>query len=585
MASTGMTMDPHSPAYRLPAYEAMRQRWQFVRNIRGGTDAIRAMKEAYLPRFEAEDIQDYNTRVAMTFALEAVDETLLAMVGLALRNDPVLEDDVPPELVADWETFDGERTHGAVFAQRVLEYALQDGHAAILVDYPPVDPGLDLAQQRSMDIRPYAVLITIDQITAWQRGRVHGRDCLAMLKLQECVEEPDGLYGVREITRLRIYRQTVMDGEPTVTLEVQESVAGKAGAEYVVTRPEAPIKGPRWIPFFPVYGGKKVGILLSVPPFLGLAQSNLDHTQVKSDRRYSMHKCAIPIPIFINRVKAQGEGGKAVASPSYGIDIGIGGDARYMEPNGAALGALREELLDIQARMGSQGFDMLKREDVVNQTATAARIENTRGESKLARAVRSLEDALEGALQAFADFRGLKVSGGSVTLPQEFSDTIISPEEMRILMDLETRDELTLGTLLHEIQKGGRLLQGVDIEAELKAVEQMQATEPGPAEGVPPDAAAPAPAPAPGSGEAGNIPTPAPDMVLNGAQISAAKDIVIAVTKGELPRATGIEMLQAFFNISPSDAERIMGEAGTGVATTPNPNPSTASVGPAPVPA
>lgn len=63
--------------------------------------------------------------------------------------------------------------------------------------------------------------------------------------------------------------------------------------------------------------------------------------------------------------------------------------------------------------------------------------------------------------------------------------------------------------------------------------------------------------------------------VLNGAQISAAKDIVLAVVAGQLPRDAGIGMLQAFFNLTPEKAESIMGSAGiSSVPTTPNPNPA-----------
>jgi hypothetical protein len=59
--------------------------------------------------------------------------------------------------------------------------------------------------------------------------------------------------------------------------------------------------------------------------------------------------------------------------------------------------------------------------------------------------------------------------------------------------------------------------------------------------------------------------------VLNGAQISSAKDIVMAVVAGELPRDTGVAMLQVFFNLTPEKADQIVGSAGTKTPTTPNP--------------
>jgi HK97 family phage portal protein len=58
--------------------------------------------------------------------------------------------------------------------------------------------------------------------------------------------------------------------------------------------------------------------------------------------------------------------------------------------------------------------------------------------------------------------------------------------------------------------------------------------------------------------------------VLNGAQIASAKDIVLAVAAGQMPRDAGVAMLKVFFNLSADVAEALMGSAGTGAATTPN---------------
>lgn len=61
---------------------------------------------------------------------------------------------------------------------------------------------------------------------------------------------------------------------------------------------------------------------------------------------------------------------------------------------------------------------------------------------------------------------------------------------------------------------------------------------------------------------------------LNGAQIAAAKDIVVGVANGELPRETGLAMLKRFFGLDDAGAESIMGPAGTSTPTTPNPRPT-----------
>lgn len=66
------------------------------------------------------------------------------------------------------------------------------------------------------------------------------------------------------------------------------------------------------------------------------------------------------------------------------------------------------------------------------------------------------------------------------------------------------------------------------------------------------------------------------DVVLNGAQITAAVAIITSVADGSIPRDSGLELIQAGFNMKPERAKRIMGSAGTNRPTTPNPRPADA---------
>lgn len=63
--------------------------------------------------------------------------------------------------------------------------------------------------------------------------------------------------------------------------------------------------------------------------------------------------------------------------------------------------------------------------------------------------------------------------------------------------------------------------------------------------------------------------------VLNGAQVTAATEIVRSVAAGEIPRDAGLGQIQILFNLSEQQANEIMGSAGlSDVPTTPNPNPA-----------
>jgi hypothetical protein len=66
----------------------------------------------------------------------------------------------------------------------------------------------------------------------------------------------------------------------------------------------------------------------------------------------------------------------------------------------------------------------------------------------------------------------------------------------------------------------------------------------------------------------------AQDSVLNGTQVTAATEIVRAVSMGDIPRDAGLGALSVLFNLSKEKAEEIMGSAGTSAPTTPNPKPA-----------
>lgn len=76
--------------------------------------------------------------------------------------------------------------------------------------------------------------------------------------------------------------------------------------------------------------------------------------------------------------------------------------------------------------------------------------------------------------------------------------------------------------------------------------------------------------PSPTPTETTNEAAPAASQLsLNGAQVTAAKEVVLDVAYGRLPRETGIAMLQSFFGLTPEQAEAIMGTVGKTFQPTP----------------
>lgn len=484
------------PTYQCPAYVEMAPGWQRVRAVRHLNKTLAENPDDILPKFESEDRIDYVARAKMTDAFEAVDETLHALVGLATRHPPTLEDDVPERIRLDWEDIDGQGTHGDVFCQQVLEYALQDGHCGVLTDYPPAEKGLTLAQEQARGYRAYAVIFPADTITAWRVGRVAGRVVLTMVKLREGKEVPVGAFGTATVERYRTLYQNVAksdteadgvrQGQPYVSFVVHEQVPGKAEEWQEVDR--GILRGPEFITLRIAYGGERTGILQSRPPLRGLAYTSIAHTQVGSEHRILMHNCAIPLRVFIGR-DTSGDAANSVKLTN-GIDVSMGGDVKIVEPSGAAFETMERYRASLQRQMGSQGFSMLRRDAPGNMTATENLLQSSKESSKLSKALQSEHDCMEGVLEDFAAFYGLP-TGGTITMTKQFMDLDLTAEQIRVLSDMHDRGQLTLETLLGVVQKNGRILEGVEVPKEVAALRLAEANASDPIDPVDPETGEP----------------------------------------------------------------------------------------------
>lgn len=469
-------MATDSPAIESSAYTAMKPNQDTCRAVRGGTETLCGTQAAkYLPRWEAETIKDWQTRIGITFAYDAFSQAENALVGLALRHGVEIGEDVPPRIEKDWEDIDGQGTHGDIFAQYVLGDALVDGHAGILTEFPVVTPGMTLEEETALGIRAYLVRIQACQIINWRTFVYGGQQRLQLLVIREDSEEREGEFGVKAVRRYRVYRQQFRDTDrfgnpikPFVTYQVYTQ-ATLPGGSFGELTPGAigEIKGPQWIPFAPVYGGQQEGLLRSRPPLLGLAHSNIRHTQVTSELSINEHVCAVPWRVITG--VDPNDKAEIIISPSEVTKLGPGAEAHVLESEGVALNHFLAQLAALEKRMATQSGAMLDPDVTVpTQTATEAKIVQSQKESKLARAVRSLEDALEASFGFMAAYYGLE-DGGSVTIKRDFGD-FLSPDDLRVLGEARARGDLTLDTFLRVLKMSGKLPSDVDPTQEAEDV-------------------------------------------------------------------------------------------------------------------
>lgn len=465
---------PNKPSYQNKAYQSMSAGWKVVRDVARGTLHMREQGGDYLPKFPAEHDQTYRERLSVATLFNAYNRTVQGLVGMVFKKNPVLNEDVPPDVRTHAENIDLAGTHLDVFAKDVLTDAF-DGHAFILVDMQKgLGPGATLADERRLNRRPYWVKYRADQAINFRPALINNQLEIGQITFEETALVPDGPYGEKEEMRYRTFRLEEVTDERTgershrVQWELQHKTVNDRNEEVFVILDGGTISQSR-IPVA-VVCGKKTGFLTSQPPLLDLALTNIKYYQKRSDYDASLHLCGNPIPAGIG---IPDEWNLLAVGSGRMLRLPQGADLKYVEPTGAALEATRVDLQDVRAEMAALGLSVLASSPDVATTATETIIDFTQESSELATIARSLSDGIELALQFHAAYLNLG-SGGSISLGSDLRNFALSPQQITVYSNMVAANQLSVESLWSLLQRGDVLSDDFDAETEKQRIREQQ---------------------------------------------------------------------------------------------------------------
>jgi hypothetical protein len=478
---TPYTPDPSTTSM---AYREMKAGWDMVDAIWGGTRTM--MNSQFLIQDEGESSDSYALRLARSVFFNATKRTIQMLVGKPFSKPVTWDKTMDPEMKKWMDDVDRAGMCADLLLKDTLRNQIKDGHAIYLIDYDAVGDPTTLNQKEAEDLglRPYVTLVDARDVLFWRSDVVNGKQILVHIRIREVTTEPDGEWGEKTVKRIRVFDRGVFDPLETGALQLcvrwtlyREDDTNKdkpvwireasgflqaVGNKYLIE-----------IPIVAAYGMRK-GYFESELPLEDLMWLNIDHWRSASDQRNILHHARVPKLFAKGFIPGAKTGETTVGKVTLGPDRLIAtdnpqGDLKYVETEGNAIDAGRQNCEDIKMEMAVMGAEKLVKKTVFS-TATESMHDNTAEDSELGAMCKSLEDAWADVLRFMAIYAGKdEATAGSIEINKDFG---IFPWQLQILaslIQLYTLGAITQETLLTEFQRLGALSDVLVIEDEVKS--------------------------------------------------------------------------------------------------------------------
>jgi hypothetical protein len=460
-----MSLDP--VAVPSIEYEGMAVHWSVTASLRGGTPAMRAAGQLFLPKEPAESEEAYKNRIDRSTLTNMYVKTANKLVGKPLKKPIVLEESVPGEIIALMDDIDALGTSLDVFTRQVFTAAVDDGLSHILVDMPSAlnkgvegafpDGSMTIEQERILNIRPFARHIKAADLIGWKWQMVDGRKTLTQIRIREKAKVEDGPYSQAVKNRIRVI-------EPLrwMLFEEQEKDNTKQ-KEWVLIGGGPNSLGK--IGLITFYTNQK-GFMIAQPLMLDVAHLNVAHWQSDSDQRNLLHIARAPI-LFATGFGDEDDQVQLEIGANTITRAPTGARLEFVEHSGAAIQAGAQDLKDLEERIQFLGMQFLIKRPSGDNTATGRAIDKGESDSDLGIITQELENALEQMLDLFAEWMNLGDSGGQVSVFRDFEIAFADAEDIKILLDARKTGEISRITFFKELKRRGLLSDDFNPQTEI----------------------------------------------------------------------------------------------------------------------
>lgn len=445
-------------------YEAMRPYWSMVAAIMGGTAAMRAAGETYLPKFEHESKACYDTRLASAKFTNIFGDIVDTLAAKPFEHEIGIEKaDAVNDLLED---IDGQGNHVHVWAANTFLSGATDAITWLLVDFTKgVPAGATVAEERAAGARPYWVHIPATRLLAVYSETVAGRETFVHARIKEDAKIRVG-YGevvkerVRVITREVTYSEAgdaISAGLPQWQLFEKQSDGEKKNWVSIGTGSYS----IGYIPLFAFVTGKRLSGWVIRPALQSAAHLQIEHYQQESELKYMRQRTAFAM-LAGNGVSpdtdADGKPKPIPVGPFGVLYAPMSGEGQHgewttIEPEGTSLTFCSSEVDKTEKQLRELGRQPLTAQSGNITTITAA-FAGDKAYTVIEAWCLNFKDFLENGLKCTAEWIKSQIEP-EVSINTDFSLALKEDTGMSSLDAARQRNDVSQETWFDEAKRRG----------------------------------------------------------------------------------------------------------------------------------
>lgn len=456
-------------AFIRPELKKLFPMYDLIRDVIAGEVAVKAKKETYLPKPNADDTTAENEARYTAYLARAVfynvaRHTLHGLIGQVFMRNPKVT--IPKSLEALQADATGTGINLTQLAKRAIADNLAFSRTGVFVDYPAVgETGATVDDLKNGKIRPTMFVYSPQEIINWRTIERGAKELISLVVLFEKFIVSDDGFEIKHAPQFRVLRLEAGSGEyvqeiwrqPTPTFIDESSTKIPAGLYTIaqVFRPKDFGGNPlKEIPFMFI-GSENNDPTPDEPNFYDLASLNLAHYRNSADYEEACYIVGQPTLVMTGLTEdwvANQLGGAARMGSRGGLPLPVNADAKLIQAEENTM--LKEAMETKERQMVALGAKLVEQK-TVQRTATEAGLEAAAEGSTLANVTKNVSAAFVFALEWACRFVSGEKSEIVFELNTDFDIGAASPEQRGAVIKEWQAGAITFNEMRAVMRKAG----------------------------------------------------------------------------------------------------------------------------------